>query len=103
MKSGGDRPPKSHDWKSWEADMSAQAQVSIDLEKIIIRGGNHPKPADGAAPEEVQACVMEMVCWLANEPGSDPPKCACPVITAPMIRVNESWPTPLVGRASCAH
>ena len=70
--------------------MSAQAQVSIDLEKIIIRGGNHPKPADGAAPEEVQACVMEMVCWLANEPWSDRPKCACPVITAAMIRVNDA-------------
>src|SRR3989304_972508 len=36
-------------------------------------------------------CVMEMVSYLANEPWSDHPKCACPILTEYAIRINDRF------------
>lgn len=35
-------------------------------------------------------CAMEMVAWLAGEPHSDEPVCACPVLAAFVRAVNDS-------------
>ncbi len=35
-------------------------------------------------------CAMEMVAWLAGEPHSDEPACACPVLSAFVRAVNDS-------------
>lgn len=35
-------------------------------------------------------CAMEMVAWLAGEPHSDEPECACPVIGALVRCLNDS-------------
>lgn len=35
-------------------------------------------------------CAMEMVAWLAGEPHSDEPRCACPVLAAFVRAVNDS-------------
>ena len=35
-------------------------------------------------------CAMEMVAWLAGEPHSDEPRCACPVLSAFVRAVNDS-------------
>lgn len=32
------------------------------------------------------ACVMQMVSYVANEPWSDQPECACPILTQFAIR-----------------
>src|SRR5581483_7404776 len=61
----------------------------IDLEKLVLRHGSHNPAAKGTPPEQVEACVMEMVAYLAGESWSDKPKCACPVITAAMITMND--------------
>ena len=49
------------------------------MERLIdrhrLRRGSHPRRDDGM-------CAMEMVAWLAGEPHSDEPSCACPVIAA---------------------
>src|ERR1051325_1719240 len=37
--------------------------------------------------------VMEAVAWVAGEPHSDHPACACPVITGLMIRWNDRLPS----------
>ena len=37
-------------------------------------------------------CVMEAAAYVAGEPWSDHPQCACPVITAFMISWNDSLP-----------
>lgn len=41
---------------------------------------------------ESGACVMELVSYIAGEPWSDAPQCACPVITAFMVSWNDSLP-----------
>lgn len=38
-------------------------------------------------------CTMEMVAWLAGEPHSDEPRCACPVIAAFVRAVNDALPS----------
>ena len=37
-----------------------------------------------------ELCFMEMTAFLAGEPHSDHPECACPVLTAYGIRLNDS-------------
>lgn len=44
-----------------------------ELQKLWLKQGSHDDFSEGA-------CAMEAVAWLANEPHSDRPKCACPVI-----------------------
>ena len=53
---------------------------------IDLRKGSHQGREDGV-------CAMEAVAWLAGEPHSDQPQCACPVIAAFVISWNDSLPT----------
>lgn len=48
--------------------------------------GSHPHPGAGM-------CAMEMVAWLAGEPHSDDPQCACPVTAAVVRCLNDSVAT----------
>ncbi len=61
-------------------------------ENFIIKYGSHSAP-DGSLDASHGACVMELVSYLANEPWSDHPECACPVITEFAIRINDRIPT----------
>ncbi len=51
-----------------------------------LKNGSH-QPCDG------EMCVMEAVAYVAGEPWSDAPQCACPVITAFLVSWNDSLPT----------
>lgn len=57
------------------------------LQRLIdqhpLRRGAHPSRDDGM-------CAMEMVAWLAGEPHSDEPRCACPVLAALVRAINDS-------------
>ena len=37
-------------------------------------------------------CVMQAVAWFAGEKHTDKPQCACPVLTAYAIRINDQLP-----------
>ncbi|MBK8978379.1 MAG: hypothetical protein IPM29_20955 [Planctomycetes bacterium] len=37
-------------------------------------------------------CAMELVAWLAGEPHTDEPRCACPVLTAYVRALNDLLP-----------
>ncbi|MBL8732144.1 MAG: hypothetical protein JNN13_07220 [Planctomycetes bacterium] len=52
-------------------------------EQHPLRRGAHATRADGM-------CAMEMVAWLAGEPHSDEPRCACPVLAALTRACNDS-------------
>ena len=54
-----------------------------DLKTFRFVRGSHKTREDGL-------CVMEAVAYLAGEPHSDHPACACPVITALAIWLNDS-------------
>jgi hypothetical protein len=54
-----------------------------ELETLSLARSGHPMGIkDGA-------CVMEAVSYVAGEPWSDCPKCACPVLTRFAIAVND--------------
>ena len=53
----------------------------LDLDKLVLKPGSH-KP-DG------EFCVMEAVAYVAGEPWTDSPKCACPILSAFMRRWND--------------
>lgn len=50
-----------------------------------ISHGKHVSPEQGL-------CVMETVAYIAGEPHTDRPACACPVITALAIAINDALP-----------
>ena len=50
-----------------------------------LKRGKHNNFSDGA-------CVMEAVSYIAGEPWSDHPACACPVITAFLVNWNDALP-----------
>src|SRR5688572_13029700 len=52
------------------------------LDTVTLLHGSHE--ADSG-----EMCAMEAVAWLAGEPHSDAPKCACPVIARLVIRLND--------------
>jgi hypothetical protein len=52
------------------------------LETITLDKGNHPSFASGV-------CAMEAVAYVANEPHSDSPSCASPVIAAFVRQWND--------------
>ena len=56
------------------------------LPDITLKSGN-------SAENEARMCVMEAVAYVAGEPWSDHPKCACPVITAFMVSWNDGLPS----------
>ena len=59
------------------------------LEKLFALSLKHGAHADF----ERGVCAMEAVAWLAGEPHSDSPKCACPVVAALVRSWNDSLPT----------
>lgn len=55
------------------------------LDIFTLESGSHGDPRDGV-------CVMEAVAWLAGEPHSDHPICACPVISRYCMALNDRMP-----------
>ncbi|MBL8735175.1 MAG: hypothetical protein JNL12_01980 [Planctomycetes bacterium] len=53
------------------------------IEQVPLQRGAHPTRDAGM-------CAMEMVAWLAGEPHSDEPCCACPVLGAFVRACNDS-------------
>src|SRR3984957_13481152 len=66
------------------------ATISQDrLSKVrALYHGSHNENGNG----HVEACAMEAVAYVAGEPWSDHPKCACPVIGAFMRLWNDCLP-----------
>ncbi|MBL9077990.1 MAG: hypothetical protein JNL08_10830 [Planctomycetes bacterium] len=50
----------------------------------------HPLQRGAHASRDDGMCAMEMVAWLAGEPHSDEPTCACPVIAAFVRACNDA-------------
>ncbi len=63
--------------------------ISVDQERLAkitnLLHGKHDKNGNG----HVEVCAMEAVAFVAGEPWSDHPKCACPVIGAFMRSWND--------------
>jgi hypothetical protein len=59
-----------------------QSRVA-QIQALAISSGSHDAFEQGA-------CVMELVSWVAGEPWSDHPVCACPVITEFLVSWNDS-------------
>ncbi len=63
---------------------------TAELRKLLPGGkldeGDHG--IENLVPQGV--CLMEAVAWVAGEPHSDHPKCACPVLTELGIEINDS-------------
>jgi hypothetical protein len=57
---------------------------TFDLETLKLTTGSHED-------REAGLCIMEAVAWFANEPHSDHPQCACPVLTRFGIWLNDSF------------
>jgi hypothetical protein len=53
------------------------------LADLVLGSGSHKDREQGV-------CVMEAVAWLAGEPHSDRPVCACPVVGAFARRLNDT-------------
>ena len=62
--------------------------ITVDQDRLARIGELH-KGSHSPPNGEFEACVMEAVSYVAGEPWSDAPKCACPVITAFMISWND--------------
>jgi hypothetical protein len=56
------------------------------LAALSLSAGSHSEFARGV-------CAMEAVAYIAGEPHSDAPACACPVLTAFMIAWNDGLPS----------
>jgi hypothetical protein len=63
----------------------------LDLDSLILLLGSHSTRDDGV-------CAMEAVAWLAGEPHSDRPACACPVIASFVRAMNDQLPDEERGR-----
>ena len=63
--------------------MLATTKRALDIEKIRLSSGAHTNKEDGF-------CIMEAVAYVAGEPWSDSPKCACPALAAFMRPWNDS-------------
>ena len=63
--------------------------MNVDISRLDalppLSSGSHISPEEGA-------CVMEAVAYIAGEPWSDHPTCACPVITTFLISWNDALP-----------
>ncbi len=55
------------------------------LDGFKLDKGAHAPPANGPT----EACVMELVAYIAGEPWSDNPECVSPVLTAFLQRWND--------------
>jgi len=56
--------------------------MNSDIYTFRLASGAHPNPQQGT-------CFMEAVAWMAREPHSDRPQCACPVLGTFGIRLND--------------
>lgn len=56
----------------------------LNLRSLKLLVGAHEKREEGL-------CAMEAVAWLAGEPHSDAPVCACPVVTKYVIGLNDKF------------
>jgi hypothetical protein len=63
--------------------MATSAAPEVNLETLILMGGSHGSRATGV-------CLLEAVAWMAREPHSDSPECACPVLAAFGRRLNDA-------------
>src|SRR5690348_9382060 len=54
----------------------------LNLDTLHLYSGSHPP--------EAGFCVMEAVAYVAGEPWSDSPQCACPVLSGFMRNWNDS-------------
>jgi hypothetical protein len=61
------------------------------ITEVKLGQGNHASPQDGL-------CFMEMAAWFAGEKHTDKPECACPVLGAYGIRLNDAMPDELRDR-----
>src|SRR3974390_2421567 len=66
-----------------------RGRTLMNLKKLELLG---PLAASVHEPGSV-ACVMEAVAFVAGEPWSDNPQCACPLISAFLRGWNDSLPT----------
>jgi hypothetical protein len=57
----------------------------LGLEGIVLKAGGHDSRVDGV-------CAMEALAWVAGEPHSDKPQCACPIIASFMRAWNDGLP-----------
>ena len=67
--------------------MNINSERLTELSGWSLKNGNHTANTDG------ELCVMEAVSYIAGEPWSDHPQCACPVITAFLVSWNDALPT----------
>ena len=51
---------------------------------------DYPLTHGSHATREEGTCLMEAVAYLAGEPHTDAPECACPVLTAYAVRINDA-------------
>jgi len=66
-----------------EAMTSEQAKRTVEaVEAAGLKKGAHKA-------SEAGMCALEAVAWLAGEPHSDSPQCACPVIASFVRRLND--------------
>jgi hypothetical protein len=71
-----------------------EAKMKYDFSNITevkLAHGSHDAPEQGM-------CFMEMVAWFAGEDHSDKPKCACRVLGAYGINLNDNMPDALRDR-----
>jgi hypothetical protein len=62
-------------------------ELFTQIQSMPLRRGSHGENDD------LHMCVMEAVSYIAGEPWSDAPQCACPVITTFMVSWNDSLPS----------
>jgi hypothetical protein len=65
----------------------ARAGRLAELDAIHLRAGNHGEN------EAQRMCAMEAVAYVAGEPWSDHPECACPVLGSFMRSWNDGLPS----------
>jgi hypothetical protein len=61
---------------------SFDSSIQEKIDKYELKTGAHKSIKEGA-------CVMELVSYIADEPWSDNPECACPILTKFAIRIND--------------
>src|SRR6185312_5871622 len=79
----GARPNDRNDDPARGESQQRRVMPQLDLETLQLKNGVH-----SAASKEM--CIMEAVAYVAGEPWSDHPACACPVIAAFLRSYNDS-------------
>ena len=57
--------------------------MEVEMTDYTLTYGKHDTRDEGM-------CLMEAVAYLAGEPHTDEPACACPILTAYAVRVNDA-------------